>query len=115
MGTKIRFKRKESEGIPTNDTDKILTSGEPFYNTANKHLYVGNSDADNLGDKKHIAQVSVQTDAVKDVYSVSIGEDDSNKFEIDGAGFKVEDSKISMDLEDIILDGGGVPNGDTEK
>ncbi len=104
MGTsKIKFKRKATTGAPTVTADRILESGEPFYNTAEKHLYVGNN-GESIEDKKHIAQVTVTGDG--DNCSVSIGEDDTNSVEFKKDTFKVNGKVISLDLSEVILDGG---------
>lgn len=106
--SKIKFKRKATTGAPTNTEDKILEAGEPFYNTADKHLYVGNA-GESIDGKKHIAQVTVN-DGV-DKCTVSIGEDADNSVEFKKDTFKVDGKVISLDLSEIILDG-GEPVGD---
>ena len=101
---KIKFKRKATTGAPNSESGKKLESGEPFYNMADKHLYIGNNEADDIKDKKHIAQVTVTNDG--EDCSVSVGEDANNKVYFDGLTFKAENNKISMDLSEIVLDGG---------
>jgi hypothetical protein len=101
---KIKFKRKESTGKPTSADGKLLTSGEPFYNTVDKHLYVGNSDTDTIDNKKHIAEVTV-TQQDGGGINVSIGEDERNSINFDSA-FSDDGEKIVLDLNEFILTGG---------
>ena len=78
MATLIRLKRRTSAG----NSGVILQAGEAYYNTADKKLYIGNTDNDDVSaeTKKHIAQItnlSTQDDQV--VFTV--GEHpDNNKF-----------------------------------
>jgi hypothetical protein len=109
--SKIKFKRKVSSGAPTRDDDKILAPGEPFYNTADKHLYVGNSDGELIDNKKHVAEVAVTDGGTN--YKVSIGEDTTNCVEFTKDTFKAEGNVISLDLSEIILDGGTPPKDST--
>ena len=108
---KIKFKRKVSSGNPISEIGKKLDGGEPFYNSADKHLYVGNNDGEDISGKKHIAQVTVSED--EGVCSVSVGEDTDNKVDFNGDMFKVSEEKISLDLTDIVLDGGCVTEDNT--
>ena len=90
MGSnKIQFKRKATEGAPTSSNGKVLASGEPFYNLADKHLYVGNADNEEIETKKHIAEVTVQQ-AGDYVNGFQIGEDEDNV----------------INLTNLVLDGG---------
>lgn len=105
--SKIKFKRKETTGEPQTEDGKKLEAGEPFYNLADKHLYIGNTDAaggELIEGKKHISEVtvSVSDDKVK----VAIGEDEDNNVKFDSTTFKaLDDDTIILDLSEIILDG----------
>lgn len=67
MSTIIRFKRKLSKG---NDGITLLP-GEPFFNTVNKHFYVGNAD----GTLQDVAGIKINNDAADDTVEFNIGED----------------------------------------
>ena len=58
MATLIRLKRKKSSG----NNGVVLTAGEAYYNLADKRLYVGNTDNDDISSvsKKHIAQITAR-------------------------------------------------------
>ena len=73
--TKIKFKRKGS----TNNNNVSLSQGEPYYNIADKHLYIGNKDDDKLTGRKHLTEVTVSDDGK----TIQIGEDPHNKFSIE--------------------------------
>ena len=77
MATKIRLKRKKSS---TNSNIKVDT-GEPFYNIKDRHLYIGNSEQEDVTKKKHISEVSVVRSDSNGM-KVQIGEDTKNTFEI---------------------------------
>lgn len=55
--TEIQFKRT-SENSTFIEDGGVIKKGEPFYDSNNQHLYVGNNDSDELKSKKHIAQVT---------------------------------------------------------
>lgn len=77
MATLIRFKRKKS----TSNNGVTLKPGEPYYNTYDKRLYVGNDDEnDSISTKKHIAEVTVlDTSGGR---KIQIGEDPENAFDL---------------------------------
>ena len=95
MATLIKLKRKATTG---NNGIK-LSRGEPFYNIADKHLYIGHENNEDLStnSRMHIAQVTglnlnnepptgTEYDDVeyfcngKDTVSFSIGEDMNNSY-----------------------------------
>jgi hypothetical protein len=110
MGIKIRFKRKGTTGAPK--AENKIVAGEPFYNTADKTLYVGNSvDGESISDKKHIAEISVND--ADGGCSVQIGENANNQLSLPSDVFKKDGANgVSFTLEEIVLDGGGAPVGD---
>ena len=78
MATLIRLKRRTSAG----NSGVILQAGEAYYNTADKKLYIGNTDNEDVSaeTKKHIAQITnLSTNDDQVVFTV--GEHpDNNKF-----------------------------------
>ncbi len=104
--SKIKFKRKAKSGPPTNSEDRKLEAGEPFYNTFDKHLYVGNGDDAIDAEKKHIAQVTVTDASEAESVKVSVGEDDNNFVGFNKDTFTSDGNKISLDLTEVVLDGG---------
>lgn len=88
--TKIKFKRKGS----TNNNNVSLSQGEPFYNVADKHLYVGNEDGKDLNGRKHIAEVTVSEGQIQ------IGEDPNNKFSIKISTETATDGKTYVKIGD---------------
>lgn len=75
MITRIRLKRKTTTG----NSKVVLQTGEPYYNTKDKRLYIGDSENQSLTNKKHIAQVTTQT-ADDDTISFWVGEDTTNTY-----------------------------------
>ena len=75
MSTQIKLKR-------TTDADKspVLDAGEPFYNLTDKKLFVGNEDSKNLAGRKHIAQVTKNSEDNSDTITFSVGEASDNTF-----------------------------------
>lgn len=86
MATLIKVKRKRSTG----NGNMIVNSGEPFYNMADKHFYIGNKENESVSSKKHIAEITNLSSAA-DTISFQIGEDAKNKFE----------KKIEIDLSSV--------------
>ena len=78
MATLIRLKRKKSSG----NNGVVLTAGEAYYNLADKRLYVGNTDNDDISSvsKKHIAQITA-IEAGATTVKFQLGEDESNVYE----------------------------------
>lgn len=114
----IKFKRKETSGNPESEAGKRLAAGEPFYNLADKHLYIGNTDyggGEVIEGKKHISEITVSEveDENGKRVAVSVGEDTQNNVKFDYTTFKTAtDDTITLDLSEIILDGGIVENSD---
>lgn len=73
----FRIKRKKSTG---NNNVKLL-AGEPYYNLADKRLYVGDSDNQSLSQKKHVAQITNLDSAANGKIKFQIGEDPTNVYE----------------------------------
>jgi hypothetical protein len=109
----IKFKRKETSGNPTSEAGKRLAAGEPFYNLADKHLYIGNKDdggGEEIAGKKHISEITVSKDGE---CVVTVGEDEQNNVKFDYTTFKAStDDTITLDLSEIILDGGIIEDKD---
>lgn len=111
MATLIRLKRRTSAG----NSGVILQAGEAYYNTADKKLYIGNTDNDDVSaeTKKHIAQITnLSTNDDQVVFTV--GEHpDNNKFTKtinNVANSHNVDTTISgKNLSDIFLYDSGVP------
>lgn len=78
MATLIRLKRKKSSG----NTGIVLAAGEAYYNTADKRLYIGNTDGEDASSasKKHIAQIT-PIDAGETTVKFQLGEDENNVYE----------------------------------
>lgn len=78
MATLIRLKRKKSSG----NAGIVLAAGEAYYNTADKRLYIGNTDGEDASStsKKHIAQIT-PIDAGATTVKFQLGEDESNVYE----------------------------------
>ena len=72
MSTSIRLKRT-AHGSTYIEDGGVIHKGEPFYDTNNHHLYVGNVENDVVKDKKHIAEVTPVGNG-----AYQIGEDVSN-------------------------------------
>lgn len=77
MATLIRLKRKKSSG----NNGIVLAAGEAYYNTVDKHLYIGNTDGEDVSEdsKKHIAQIT-KLEADDKTISFQIGEDSENVY-----------------------------------
>ena len=78
MATLIRLKRKKSSG----NAGIVLASGEAYYNTADKRLYIGNTDGEDVSSdsKKHIVQITpIEVGAA--TIKFQLGEDESNVYE----------------------------------
>lgn len=78
MATLIRLKRKKSSG----NAGIVLAAGEAYYNTADKRLYIGNTDGEDASSasKKHIAQIT-PIDAGETTVKFQLGEDENNVYE----------------------------------
>ena len=78
MATLIRLKRKKSSG----NAGIVLAAGEAYYNTADKRLYIGNTDGEDLSSdsKKHIVQIT-PIEAGATTVKFQLGEDESNVYE----------------------------------
>ena len=78
MATLIRLKRKKSSG----NAGIVLAAGEAYYNTADKRLYIGNTDGEDVSSdsKKHIVQITpIEVGAA--TIKFQLGEDESNVYE----------------------------------
>lgn len=111
MATLIRLKRRTSAG----NSGVILQAGEAYYNTADKKLYIGNTDNDDVSaeTKKHIAQIT-NLSTTDDQVVFTVGEHpDNNKFTKtinNVANSHNVDTTISgKNLSDIFLYDSGVP------
>lgn len=78
MATLIRLKRKKSSG----NSGVVLAAGEAYYNTADKRLYIGNTDGEDVSSdsKKHIVQIT-PIDAGATTVKFQLGEDENNVYE----------------------------------
>lgn len=78
MATLIRLKRKKSSG----NAGIVLAAGEAYYNTADKRLYIGNTDGEDVSSdsKKHIVQIT-PIEAGATTVKFQLGEDESNVYE----------------------------------
>lgn len=78
MATLIRLKRKTTPG----NNNVVLAAGEAYYNLSDKELYVGNSDGESVdSNKKHIAQITIDTSVGDNTIAFSIGEGSKNRYE----------------------------------
>ena len=77
MATLIRLKRRNKSG----NNGVLLAEGEAYYNIADKHLYVGNCDNEDISveSKKHVAEITT-IDVASDTISFQIGEDPNNRY-----------------------------------
>lgn len=73
----FRIKRKKSTG---NNNVKLL-AGEPYYNLADKRLYIGDNDNQSLSQKKHVAQITNLDSSASGKIKFQIGEDPTNVYE----------------------------------
>lgn len=78
MATLIRLKRKKSSG----NAGIVLAAGEAYYNTADKRLYIGNTDGEDVSSdsKKHIVQIT-PIEAGATTVKFQLGEDENNVYE----------------------------------
>lgn len=76
MATLIKLRRKKSSG----NNGVTLAAGEAYYNLADKHLFVGNSENEEVTSKKHIAQIT-PIEKGSNTIAFQIGEDSSNLYE----------------------------------
>ena len=78
MATLIRLKRKKSSG----NSGVVLAAGEAYYNIADKRLYIGNTDGEDVSSdsKKHIVQIT-PIDAGATTVKFQLGEDENNVYE----------------------------------
>ena len=75
MATKIKVKRR----LTTGNENVILDKGEPFYNVADKHFYIGNEDGSTP--KTHIAEITSPEESKGDDWvEFRIGEDPQNVY-----------------------------------
>jgi hypothetical protein len=72
----VKVKRKRSSG----NNNVVLQAGEPYYNLADKTLFVGSTDGESVSGKKHIAQITQISEDLSSTVTFRIGEDSRNTF-----------------------------------
>ena len=102
----IQTKRKKSTG----NANVTLVAAEPYYNLADKSLYLGDADGTNTFEgKKHIAELSVSSDTARQL-KLAIGEAKDNEVTLKVAhtdathneGVYVSDKAITLYVDSYI-------------
>ena len=76
MADRILVKRKKTTG----NTNITIDMGEPYYNIADKQLFIGNKDGESVASKKHVAQITNITSSAENEIKFQIGEDSENVY-----------------------------------